>query len=675
MSTENLAEAFGRPMQGNDEGVASVSTNSDLPRTSSPGVVHPEPLPFRRSQALSRLTGTREETRSVDHSREPIPHLLRPTLPLQSALRTVSRNRRNVRMMAFARAKTLIDAHLAAVSAATSTLNAKRTQRAMLQDQPRRVQSAGPVLGRRQELEPETMPKSEDEEDEWVDHDSEKDAGEAMPNEMPDTSVTLTAGDGVLIYVHDYNILRDASFLRRLLPLIVYTDPPRSLKFALMRGTMEGIASAALRHFTLDIADSCGVAFWHNVSRARARWQGLEEDEALEWQARAHYVFVRCVYEGPLQIFRCPEAKSKGWKGVADVFLEDMTGFEALQALVRGNDTVDETTPILEASPQFGYGYQEMQEMSQLAFAYPEGAPDRYFLPTQRELIKHVKPVSVMSRDFSLNHFNLHREGYSGIEQLGFLTGSPNRDSQGSDVMMFGIEGVPYKVAVNKLSRNSPAFRALIDISPPDAQIQVPLPASVLHFIIQVMWDTPEALTADSIMYFADGELSHASPLHALCHLYEIGVGYQIPKLVHYANKHLPGHAWQHPALALAEAMQQVPYHQLLADAALRCFDLRLADMCSFHFWRRISYSQSLKIHEVFFEEFKWQRSTHLRFLLAIYSEKPQGGPDAYSLAGVDWDRISHRFLESMRFETAGTRRTDAPQTSEGGPSGTTARH
>lgn len=207
MSTENLAEAFGGLMQDGQEGIASVSTGSNHPAPSSPRVVQPDPLPLRRIQALSRLTGMREETRSVDHSRE-LRHHPRPLLPL---LRPVSRNNKNVRIMAFARVRRVLAARRGASTLSSRTSNAPNVQRVASLDQPRRVRSAGPILGRKQEeLEPETVPISADDESEWVDHHSVEDGGEAVPQELPDTSVFLAASGGLIFHVPDYNVLKDA---------------------------------------------------------------------------------------------------------------------------------------------------------------------------------------------------------------------------------------------------------------------------------------------------------------------------------------------------------------------------------------------------------------------------------------------------------------------------------
>ncbi|KAJ9106388.1 hypothetical protein QFC21_001534 [Naganishia friedmannii] len=762
MSTEDLSEAFRRLAAGNQEDVTLASTTSNLPRTSPPRVVHPEPLPLRRMQALSRLTGMREETRSVDHSREIRHHLPPSLLPL----RPISRNNRKIRTIAFARVRKLLAARRGASNLATRTdlpptSAASSTKRVMSQEQPRRVRSAGPILGRSQEPEPEVVPVLADEESEWVDMHTVQDTSEGMSQELPDTSVVLTAGDGMMFNVPDYNVLKDASswfarridnalqenvrliplpeedpifvkfcldlislpwsgtdvaisnlfhaspyawssfkdlmsvycrfekydiqracsFLRRILPSVAFTHPRRALKFALARGTMGDVAYAALRSFTLDIADTCGVAFWHSVSRARLRMQGLEQEEAFDWQAQAHYTFVRCVYEGSLQIFRCPEANSEEWGNVAQTFLEDMSGYDELQAMERGNDNTDDATPILNSCPQATDASQEKQERSMHDFTFPRDALNRYFLPTQRELIKHVKPVSIVSPDSTINHFRVHREGYSGMEQLGFVTSSPNSATESPVVVLLSIEGVYFKMPADHLARASPAFKALISISYPGAQVL--LPASVLHLIIQLIRGIPMALTADIIDFFAEGEPAHASPLNALCHLYELAQGFQIPILADAVNRILPENAWAHPALALATAMQQVPYYQNLADAALRCFDARLADMCSFHFWRRICFTQSLKIHEVFFEEYEWQRSTHLRFLLAIYSEKHLGKIENESLADVGWDRIAYRFLRSMLFEASEIRQSSVgrlsrtaaqPPRTRAQPFGTTSR-
>lgn len=221
---------------------------------------------------------------------------------------------------------------------------------------------------------------------------------------------------------------------------------------------------------------------------------------------------------------------------------------------------------------------------------------------------------------------------------------------------------------------SSPAFKALISIIYPGACIQVLLPAFVLDFIIQIICDHPLLLTTDIVNFFAEGEPSRATQLNALCHLYEISSGYQIPKLARHVNQRLPSNAWLHPALAFAEAMQQVPYHRKLAAAALRCFDIKLADMCNFHFWRRISFTQSLKIHQVLFNEYEWQRSTHMRFILVVYSERHRSNINDDPLAGVQWEKIANRFLDSMRFEPSEIPRANAAESSTKGPAGTAAR-
>jgi hypothetical protein len=213
---------------------------------------------------------------------------------------------------------------------------------------------------------------------------------------------------------------------------------------------------------------------------------------------------------------------------------------------------------------------------------------------------------------------------------------------------------------------SSPAFKALISISYPGAYIQVRLPSWVLNLILKIIRDTPTALTAGIIDFFAAGDPSHASSLNALCHLYEISSAFQIPKLANWVNEKLPSAAWPHPALAFAEAMQQVPCHERLVDAALHCFDARLADMCSFHFWRRTSFMQSLKMHEVLFEEYEWQKSTHLRYLQAIYSDIRQNSIQNDPLASVRWGNVADRFLRSMRAETPEIQQTDAPESSRG---------
>jgi hypothetical protein len=251
-----------------------------------------------------------------------------------------------------------------------------------------------------------------------------------------------------------YDIQRACSFLRRILPSYAFTHPQLALKFALERGTMGDVAYAALRNFTLDIADSCGVAFWHSVSKARLRRQGLEDAEALEWQSRAHYTFVQCVYAGSLQIFRCPELKSEDWSSVARTFLDKISRFEELQDLERGNNSIDDPASPLEPSVRFGDDFLQMEEPSMQDFAFPRGSLDRYFLPTQRELIKYVQPVGIVSPDPSFSHFPVHRDGYAGLEPLGFLKSSPNPASQSPIVGLLSIDGACFEMSADQLARS-----------------------------------------------------------------------------------------------------------------------------------------------------------------------------------------------------------------------------
>ncbi|KAJ9104042.1 hypothetical protein QFC19_004176 [Naganishia cerealis] len=195
------------------------------------------------------------------------------------------------------------------------------------------------------------------------------------------------------------------------------------------------------------------------------------------------------------------------------------------------------------------------------------------------------------------------------------------------------------------------------------------MPALILEFVIDVMCDKQANLTADVAAIFANGDPSKASPLNTLCHLEKIAYLLQIPKLANLVNNSLPNTARNHPALAFAEALQQVPIHKKLAYAALRHFDIELAHKCCFHFWRRICAIQASKFYDVNFNEYEWQRLAHLRFVLAIYSERPL--KTSRVRAGFDWKHIALRFLEYMCSEEPDFVPSGGDETSVAGPSGT----
>ncbi|KAJ9104040.1 hypothetical protein QFC19_004174 [Naganishia cerealis] len=214
-SAEDFSDAFSRLFdeEMNIMDPASATTSA---------VLAPEAVPFRQNPTLARLSAIRQDTRSLDYSRErrrvPRPQLL--------PLRPVSRNR-NIRRIAFARVMSRL-AHRLSQPHVTSNA-AKRTdlpnpsdpsgiQRTMQRGRDttggplmlRRVRSAGPVLGRERKIEMEVTSLPPVSQSQTTGPQDVATSRETMHEELLDTSILITCNDGRLFHVYDYNTLKAA---------------------------------------------------------------------------------------------------------------------------------------------------------------------------------------------------------------------------------------------------------------------------------------------------------------------------------------------------------------------------------------------------------------------------------------------------------------------------------
>ncbi|KAJ9104041.1 hypothetical protein QFC19_004175 [Naganishia cerealis] len=255
-----------------------------------------------------------------------------------------------------------------------------------------------------------------------------------------------------------YDIRSACTFLRRILPDYAWTHPQMALKFALERGSMKDVAFAAIRNFSLVLADTSGNAFWECVSKTRARLQNTEEKEAREWQAEAHFLFVRCIYAASPQLFQHPQSSVDDWKYVAQDFLEELDQLEAWQVAQRLARRVhQEDSAIIYVGPQplAGGDPQETlvdeQAQSQES-VFSQAYFNRYFLPTQAELMTYTNPLTIIPSDSFMTGLNFYRDRDSAFQQPGVSATSAPDAHPNSFVFVMSSEGILFEAPASQIS-------------------------------------------------------------------------------------------------------------------------------------------------------------------------------------------------------------------------------